>query len=84
MFRTMRESVLVTSLVALVVVPTVGCGGAAETAAAAAPAMTDAEARALMVKAVDVSMKFTSYHASATVTGRNWLWREGSNLRPPD
>jgi Predicted periplasmic protein (DUF2092) len=71
----MHESVLVTSLVALLVVPTVGCGGAAETAAvtstatvAAAPAMTDAEARALMVKAAEVSKKFTSYHASATFT----------------
>jgi outer membrane lipoprotein-sorting protein len=73
----MHESVLVTSLVALLVVPTVGCGGAAETAVAAtatvaaAPAMTDAEVRALIAKAADVSTKFTSYHGSATVTSGN-------------
>lgn len=71
----MHESVLVTSLVALLVVPTVGCGGTAETAAvaatatvAAATAMTEADARALLVKAAEVSTKFTSYHASATFT----------------
>jgi hypothetical protein len=74
----MHESVLLTLLVALLVVPTVGCGGTAETAAvtstatvAAAPAMTDAAARALMVKAAEVSTKFTSYHASAITTQGN-------------
>ncbi|HYR29782.1 MAG TPA: hypothetical protein VEU30_15035 [Thermoanaerobaculia bacterium] len=71
----MHETVLVTSLVALLVVPAAGCGGAAETAAVAAtatvapaPAMTDAEARALTAKALEVLGDFTSYHASAIVT----------------